>query len=99
MYQQHFLFGRTNMATTNVFEIKPQHHMRNRVNKVLMIYKEIIANLKEISPTLLVIEENPTRLQNIADYIYLLDDGEFVWQGKPEELRKNESIINTYLGI
>ena len=23
------------MATTNVFEIKPQHHMRNRVNKVL----------------------------------------------------------------
>ena len=46
-----------------------------------------------------MIEENPTRLQNIADYIYLLDDGEFVWKGKPEELRKNESIINTYLGI
>jgi len=67
--------------------------------KIIDQVYDIIANLKEISPTLLVIEENPTRLQNIADYIYLLDDGEFVWKGKPEELRKNESIINTYLGI
>jgi branched-chain amino acid transport system ATP-binding protein len=67
--------------------------------KIIDQVYEIIANLKEISPTLLVIEENPTRLQNIADYIYLLDDGEFVWKGKPDELKKNESIINTYLGI
>jgi branched-chain amino acid transport system ATP-binding protein len=67
--------------------------------KIIDQVYEIIASLKEISPTLLVIEENPTRLQNIADIIYLLDDGEFIWSGTPDDLKKNEDMLNTYLGI
>ncbi|MAV83134.1 MAG: branched-chain amino acid ABC transporter ATP-binding protein [Pelagibacteraceae bacterium] len=67
--------------------------------KIIDQVYEIITGLKKISPTLLVIEENPTRLQNIADIIYLLDDGEFIWSGTPDELKKNEDMLNTYLGI
>ena len=67
--------------------------------KIIDQVYEIIASLKEMSPTLLVIEENPTRLQNIADIIYLLDDGEFIWSGTPDDLKKNEDMLNTYLGI
>ena len=67
--------------------------------KIIDQVYEIIAGLRQISPTLLVIEENPTRLQNIADIIYLLDDGEFIWSGTPSELKKNEDMLNTYLGI
>ncbi|MDC3321828.1 ABC transporter ATP-binding protein [Alphaproteobacteria bacterium] len=67
--------------------------------KIIDQVYEIIAGLRQISPTLLVIEENPTRLQNIADIIYLLDDGEFIWSGTPSELKENEDMLNTYLGI
>jgi len=67
--------------------------------KIIDQVYEIIAGLRQISPTLLVIEENPTRLQNIADIIYLFDDGEFIWSGTPSELKKNEDMLNTYLGI
>lgn len=67
--------------------------------KIIDQVYEIIAGLRQISPTLLVIEENPTRLQDIADIIYLLDDGEFIWSGTPSELKENEDMLNTYLGI
>ena len=60
---------------------------------------EVIANLREISPSLLVVEENPTRLQEIADWIYLMDDGEFVWNGSSKDLKDNEDILSTYLGV
>ena len=60
---------------------------------------EVIANLREISPSLLVVEENPARLQEIADWIYLMDDGEFVWNGSSKDLKDNEDILSTYLGV
>jgi branched-chain amino acid transport system ATP-binding protein len=59
---------------------------------------EALRNLKRITPTLVVIEESPERLQQIADYVYVIDDGEFVWNGTPTSLRENPSLLTTYLG-
>jgi len=67
--------------------------------KIIDQVYNVIASLREISPTLLIIEENPTRIQNIADKIYLMDDGEFIWNGTPKELKENEDLLNTYLGL
>ncbi len=67
--------------------------------KIIDQVYEVIANLREISPSLLVVEENPTRLQEIADWIYLMDDGEFVWNGSSKDLKDNEDILSTYLGV
>lgn len=66
--------------------------------KVIDQVYEVIANLCSVSPSLLIVEENPTRLQSIADIIYLMDNGEFVWSGTPEELNKNSDVLTTYLG-
>ena len=54
--------------------------------------------LKREGHTILVVEENASRAIRLADRLYLLDHGEFVWQGNPEELKTHKGILETYLG-
>ena len=54
--------------------------------------------MKESGITFLIVEENITRLQTLADWIYLMDNGEFVWRGHPDELQSNSELLSTYLG-
>jgi branched-chain amino acid transport system ATP-binding protein len=58
----------------------------------------VIRALKEDGRTILIVEENVSRVMNFADYIYLLDHGEFVWQGGADDLKTNPQILSTYLG-
>jgi branched-chain amino acid transport system ATP-binding protein len=59
---------------------------------------EVLTELKKRNIALLIVEENPTRVARIADYIYLLDHGEFVWHGTPHALRSQSDILHTYFG-
>ena len=54
--------------------------------------------MKDSGITFLIVEENITRLQTLADWIYLMDNGEFVWSGHPDELQSNSELLSTYLG-
>jgi branched-chain amino acid transport system ATP-binding protein len=58
----------------------------------------VIADLKGQGRTILLVEENAGRVMDLADRIYLLDDGRIVWQGPPRELDSHREIIETYLG-
>lgn len=59
---------------------------------------EVIRALKEEGQTILLIEENASRTIGLADRVYLLDHGEFVWQGRSEELNENQDVLETYFG-
>ncbi len=59
---------------------------------------EVIASLKQRGRTILLVEENAERVLDLADRIYLLDDGRIVWQGAAEELADQEEILEAYLG-
>jgi branched-chain amino acid transport system ATP-binding protein len=59
---------------------------------------EVIKALRTEGRTLLVVEENASRLMDLADRIYLLDDGHIVWDGQGEDLMNNDVLMNTYLG-
>lgn len=59
---------------------------------------EIIAGLRRLGVSILVVEENASRALGFADHVYLLDDGRIVWDGAPEEMSANEDILATYLG-
>ena len=59
---------------------------------------EVIANLKARGRTILLVEENAERVLDLADRVYLLDDGRIVWQGAAEELADQEEILEAYLG-
>jgi branched-chain amino acid transport system ATP-binding protein len=59
---------------------------------------DVIADLKRQGRTILLVEENASRVMELADRIYLLDDGRIVWEGPPAELDSHRDIIETYLG-
>ena len=59
---------------------------------------DVIRDLKAEGRTILIVEENISRIVDFADYVYLVDHGEFVWEGEPAELMRNEKILETYLG-
>lgn len=56
-----------------------------------------VAN-KELGITLFVIEHNMRVIMNIADHIYCLAHGELLAEGSPDEVQKNQDVINAYLG-
>lgn len=58
----------------------------------------VIASLRATGRTILIVEENATRIAETADILHLLDDGEFVWSGSGLELLARPEILATYLG-
>ena len=62
-----------------------------------LIY-DVIRRLKAEGRTILIVEENISRIVDFVDHIYLVDNGIFVWDGDPEELTKRDEILQTYLG-
>lgn len=61
------------------------------------IYKVINLLMSE-GRTIVIVEENVTRVTDLAKEIFLLDTGRFVWNGAPDELMKNRELLKTYLG-
>ena len=61
------------------------------------IYK-VIKLLMSEGRTIIIVEENVTRVTDLAKVIYLLDTGRFVWNGSPDDLMKNRELLKTYLG-
>jgi len=53
---------------------------------------------QEFGITLLVIEHNMRVIMQLAEYIYCLAHGELLAQGKPEEVQKDQRVLDAYLG-
>jgi branched-chain amino acid transport system ATP-binding protein len=59
---------------------------------------EALAQLASTGAAILVVEENPSRIENIAQRFFLMDGGHFAWSGDAEALRNSCDIVSTYLG-
>ena len=65
-------------------------------------FDDIFKILKELNnqgQTILLVEENVSRVINVSDHIYLIDDGLIAWQGTGEELSSESNIMEVYLGV
>lgn len=58
----------------------------------------VISALRSAGRTIVIVEENATRIAEIADRLHLLDNGSFAWSGSGAELMSSPEILNTYLG-
>jgi branched-chain amino acid transport system ATP-binding protein len=59
---------------------------------------ELIEALRSQGRTLLVVEQNATRMLELADRAYVMRSGEVVAEGTGAELRDNEDLFDTFVG-
>lgn len=58
----------------------------------------VISALRSSGRTIVIVEENATRIAEIADRLHLLDNGRFAWAGTGRELMSSPEILSAYLG-
>ena len=59
----------------------------------------IIADLKRTGVAILLVEQNARAALQVADYGYVLENGEITVEGPARELAENPRVIETYLGL
>jgi branched-chain amino acid transport system permease protein len=59
---------------------------------------EQIKSLHELGLTILIIEHKLDVVTRLADKVVVLDHGDKIAEGRPEEIRRNEQVLTAYLG-
>jgi branched-chain amino acid transport system ATP-binding protein len=59
---------------------------------------KLIAELRELGMTILIVEQNVRMTLNIADRAYLLNLGRVAFSGTPDQIRAEADVERTYLG-
>jgi branched-chain amino acid transport system ATP-binding protein len=59
---------------------------------------EHLETLKRSGVDMLLIEQNVRKVLDIADYVYVLDQGCVTFEGEQDELRDEDELIEMYLG-
>lgn len=60
--------------------------------------KEFISLLRQNGYTILLIEHDMKVVMDISDRIYVLDHGELIAHGRPEQIAADSNVIKAYLG-
>jgi len=59
---------------------------------------ELIKTIQSMGVTVLIIEHDMSLVMRLCDRITVLNFGEKLAEGKPEEIQNNEAVIEAYLG-
>ncbi len=60
---------------------------------------EAISTLKKEGLSILLVEQNAHLALKLVDYVHVMSKGQVVYSAKPDELRANDEIKSSYLGI
>jgi len=58
-----------------------------------------LAQLKHAGLTILLIDKNLKEMHVLVDQYHIMEKGKIVWQGTPDQLQDNSTIITQYLGV
>ncbi|MBW1973333.1 MAG: ABC transporter ATP-binding protein [Spirochaetes bacterium] len=60
---------------------------------------EMIEKLSDIGKSFLIVEHNIDVVIELCRWVYVLDHGEKIAEGRPNEIKSNEKVIEAYLGV
>lgn len=60
---------------------------------------EAIAKLKQEGMSILLVEQNASLALKLVDYVHVMSKGQVVYSARPDELRANDEVKHSYLGI
>jgi branched-chain amino acid transport system ATP-binding protein len=66
---------------------------------VVEIILQVIGNLRSAGISILLVEQNVNAALQIADRAYVMETGQIVVHGNAHELRENDNIKKSYLGM
>lgn len=58
----------------------------------------IIRELRKEGKSVVLIEHNMQLIRELSDYVFILDSGKLLAEGKPEEVLNKRNVIEAYLG-
>lgn len=67
--------------------------------KLVVQVGDILRRIKAYGHTVLLVEQNLSLALSVADFIYILSSGRFVFSGTAEELSNSPDILNEHLGV
>jgi len=74
---------------------EPVAGMNHRESEELLA---IISKIRELGITVLVIDHDMKFVMGLCDYLFVLDFGRKIAEGTPEEIRRDECVLEAYLG-
>jgi ABC-type branched-subunit amino acid transport system ATPase component len=60
---------------------------------------DLLSTRREMGLTTVVIEHNMYVMASICDTVYVLDAGEIIAHGTPDEVREDQKVVDAYLGL
>jgi len=95
--QQMLNIGRALMSSPQLLILdEPSLGLAPLITKQLF---KVISGLRDEGLTILLSEQNAVLTLNISDYVYILENGTVVIEDTPENLMRNNSVRQSYLGI
>jgi branched-chain amino acid transport system ATP-binding protein len=95
--QQMLAIGRALMANPSL--ILMDEPSEGLSPKLVQKIEEIMRNLRNHGHAILLVEQNLALALSVADSIYVISSGQFVFHGTPEELSRNSEILDSHVGV
>jgi branched-chain amino acid transport system ATP-binding protein len=95
--QQMLAIGRALMANPSL--ILMDEPSEGLSPKLVQKIEEIMRNLRNHGHSILLVEQNLALALSVADSIYVISSGQFVFHGTPEELSRNHEVLDSHVGV
>jgi branched-chain amino acid transport system ATP-binding protein len=95
--QQMLAIGRALMANPSL--ILMDEPSEGLAPKLVQRVEEIMRSLRAHGHSILLVEQNLALAMSVADSIYVISSGRFVFHGTPEQLSNSAETLDSHLGV